>query len=54
MPTAAPDRLKRRRHCDDTDAMIPPLVLEVYRDTAAWIGGHIVKTDCQLRGCRLF
>jgi len=28
------------------------LVLEVYRDTAAWIGGHIIKTDCQLRDCR--
>jgi hypothetical protein len=28
-------------------------VLEVYRDLAAWIAGHIVKTDCQFRGCRL-
>ena len=29
------------------------LVLEVYRDTSAWIRDHILKTDCQLRGCRL-
>jgi hemerythrin len=28
------------------------LVLEVYRDTSAWIGSHILKTDCQLRCCR--
>jgi hemerythrin-like metal-binding protein len=30
-----------------------PLVLEVYRDTSAWIRAHILKVDCKLRGCRL-
>lgn len=28
------------------------LVLEVHREIASWIRGHILKTDCQLRGCR--
>ena len=28
------------------------LVLEVHREIANWIRGHILKTDCQLRGCR--
>jgi len=28
------------------------LVLEVHREIANWIRGHILKTDCKLRGCR--
>lgn len=28
------------------------LVLEVHREIASWIRGHILKTDCKLRGCR--
>ena len=29
------------------------LVLQIYRETANWIRGHILKTDCKLRGCRV-
>jgi hemerythrin len=36
-----------------TEGATTSLVLEVYRDTSAWIGGHILKTDCRLRGCQL-
>jgi len=28
------------------------LVLEIYRETSAWIRNHILKVDCQLRNCR--
>lgn len=28
------------------------LVIEVHREISNWIRGHIVKTDCKLRGCR--
>jgi hemerythrin len=28
------------------------VVVEVYRETSAWIRNHILKVDCQLRGCR--
>jgi hemerythrin len=28
------------------------LVLEVHREIANWIRGHILKTDCKLRGCK--
>jgi hemerythrin-like metal-binding protein len=27
------------------------LVLDVYRETANWIRGHILRVDCKLRGC---
>jgi hemerythrin-like metal-binding protein len=29
------------------------LVLDVHREIAGWIRGHIVKIDCKLRGCRV-
>ena len=29
------------------------LVLEIFRETSAWIRVHIVRTDCKLRGCSL-
>lgn len=28
------------------------LVTEIHRETSSWLTGHIVKVDCQLRGCR--
>ena len=28
------------------------LVLEVHREISNWIRGHILKTDCKLRGCK--
>ena len=28
------------------------LVLTVHRETSQWIRAHIMKVDCQLRGCR--
>jgi len=28
------------------------LVLEIYRESAAWLRQHIVSVDCQLRGCK--
>ncbi len=28
------------------------LVLEIYRETSAWIRGHILKVDCKLRLCQ--
>jgi hemerythrin len=28
------------------------LVLEVHRETVAWIRAHIIKVDCKLRGCQ--
>ena len=29
------------------------LVLEVHRETIAWIEGHIMHVDCRLKGCAL-
>lgn len=28
------------------------LVLDVHRETSAWIRSHIIGVDCKLRGCR--
>ncbi len=28
------------------------LVLEVFRETSGWIRAHILRIDCQLRGCK--
>jgi hemerythrin len=28
------------------------LVLEIYRETSAWITQHILRVDCHLRGCK--
>lgn len=29
------------------------LVLEVHRETSAWIRNHMLKVDCKLRGCKV-
>lgn len=28
------------------------LILEIHRELANWVTGHILKIDCKLRGCR--
>jgi hemerythrin len=35
-----------------TSGPTTPLLLEVYRETSAWITAHILRVDCQLRNCR--
>jgi hemerythrin len=29
------------------------LVIEIYQETSKWLVEHIVKVDCQLRGCHI-
>lgn len=29
------------------------LILDIYRETSAWITNHIIKVDCKLRGCKV-
>ena len=35
----------------NADGATTSLVLEIYRESSAWLQQHIVKVDCQLRGC---
>jgi len=34
------------------DGATTALGIEIYREMAAWLEGHIVKVDCQLRTCQ--
>jgi hemerythrin-like metal-binding protein len=29
------------------------LVIDIHKETSAWIMGHIIKVDCKLRGCQV-